>query len=116
MEMELVVRFDYGAVPPWVQATGDGLTMVAGSDALRFHSPVRLEGREDLSTVAAFTVGVGHTAELLARVVLRARGPADAARRARVARAHVARTGGSGWNAAPTTASGATRSCGRSSR
>jgi GH15 family glucan-1,4-alpha-glucosidase len=59
MEMELIVRFDYGSVAPWVQATGDGLTMVAGSDALRFHSPVRLEGH-DLATTAAFTVGEDH--------------------------------------------------------
>ncbi len=60
MELELVVRFDYGSVPPWVQSTGDGLTMVAGSDALRFHSPVPLTGREDLATTAEFTVGVDH--------------------------------------------------------
>jgi GH15 family glucan-1,4-alpha-glucosidase len=60
MEMELIVRFDYGSVPPWVQSTGDGLTMVAGSDALRFHSPVWLEGREDLATTAMFTIGEGH--------------------------------------------------------
>ena len=60
MEMELIVRFDYGSVAPWVQSTGDGLTMVAGSDALRFHSPVPLIGREDLATTAEFTVGEGH--------------------------------------------------------
>jgi GH15 family glucan-1,4-alpha-glucosidase len=60
MEMELIVRFDYGSVAPWVQATGDGLTMVAGSDALRFHSPVPLSGREDLATTAAFTIGEDH--------------------------------------------------------
>ena len=60
MEMELIVRFDYGSVPPWVQSTGDGLTMVAGSDALRFHSPVPLTGHKDLATTAAFTVGVDH--------------------------------------------------------
>ena len=32
MHMDLVVRFDYGSVVPWVQAAGDGLTMVAGSN------------------------------------------------------------------------------------
>jgi hypothetical protein len=32
MNMELIVRFEYGAVTPWVTATGDGLRMVAGSD------------------------------------------------------------------------------------
>ena len=60
MELELIVRFDYGSVPPWVQSTGDGLTMVAGSDALRFHSPVPLAGRDDLATTAEFTIGEGH--------------------------------------------------------
>jgi GH15 family glucan-1,4-alpha-glucosidase len=58
MSMELVVRFDYGSVTPWVQATGDGLRMVGGSEALRFHSPVRLEGR-DLRTYASFSVREG---------------------------------------------------------
>ena len=40
MHLELVARFDYGSITPWSQSTGDGLTLVAGSDALRFHSPV----------------------------------------------------------------------------
>ena len=31
MKMELIVRFEYGAVTPWVTATGDGLIMVAGA-------------------------------------------------------------------------------------
>ncbi len=55
MDMELVVRFDYGSITPWVRATGDGLVMVAGSDGLRLHSPVRLEGL-DHTTVATFEV------------------------------------------------------------
>ena len=29
MHMELIVRFDYGSVTPWVRATGDGLVMEA---------------------------------------------------------------------------------------
>ena len=58
MRMELVVRFDYGSVIPWVRATGDGLTMVGGSEALRLHSPVPLEGR-DLRTFAHFDVRSG---------------------------------------------------------
>ncbi len=56
MEMELIVRFEYGSITPWVTATGDGLVMVAGSDGLRFHSPVPLAGRGH-STVASFEVG-----------------------------------------------------------
>jgi GH15 family glucan-1,4-alpha-glucosidase len=58
MEMELIVRFEYGAITPWVTATGDGLLMVAGSDGLRFHSPVPLAGR-DQTTVASFEIGPG---------------------------------------------------------
>jgi GH15 family glucan-1,4-alpha-glucosidase len=56
MEMELIVRFEYGSITPWVTATGDGLLMVAGSDGLLFHSPVPLAGR-NLTTVASFEVG-----------------------------------------------------------
>ena len=58
VDMELVVRFDYGSVTPWVRATGDGLTMVGGREALRFHSPVKLVGR-DLRTYATFDVTAG---------------------------------------------------------
>lgn len=58
MGMELVVRFDYGSITPWVRATGDGLVMVAGPEGLRFHSPVRLEGM-DHTTVASFEVDEG---------------------------------------------------------
>lgn len=60
VDMELVVRFDYGSVTPWVRATGDGLTMVGGREALRFHSPVPLTGR-DLRTYATFDVTAGET-------------------------------------------------------
>jgi GH15 family glucan-1,4-alpha-glucosidase len=55
MAMELIVRFEYGAITPWVTATGDGVVMVAGSDGLRFHSPVPLTGK-DQATTASFHV------------------------------------------------------------
>ncbi len=55
MEMELIVRFGYGSITPWVTSTGDGLVMVAGSEGLRFHSPVPLAGR-GRSTVASFEI------------------------------------------------------------
>lgn len=58
MHLELIVRFDYGSIAPWAQSTGDGLTFVAGSDALRFHSPVELRD-ENLTTTADFTVREG---------------------------------------------------------
>ena len=58
MSLELVVRFDYGSIVPWAQSTGDGLTLVAGNDALRLHSPVPLRPSH-LTTTADFTVQAG---------------------------------------------------------
>ncbi len=55
MQMELVARFDYGAITPWATATGDGLVLVAGRDGLRLHSAIRLTGT-DHTTVASFSV------------------------------------------------------------
>ncbi len=55
MQMELIVRYEYGAVTPWATATGDGLVLVAARDGLRLHSPVRLVG-QDNTTVASFSV------------------------------------------------------------
>src|SRR5580693_2202010 len=34
VSMELVVRFDYGSIVPWVRAIPEGLSAVAGPDAL----------------------------------------------------------------------------------
>ena len=58
MEMELVIRFDYGWVVPWVEHTDTGLRAVAGPDALTLITPVEVQGR-DLTSVAEFTVGEG---------------------------------------------------------
>ncbi len=58
MRMELVVRFDYGSAVPWVRRTGDGLSLVAGPDALILQTPVSVEGRE-MASVAAFHVSPG---------------------------------------------------------
>jgi GH15 family glucan-1,4-alpha-glucosidase len=55
MQMELIVRYEYGAITPWATATGDGLVLVAGRDGLRLHSPVRLVGNDN-TTVASFRV------------------------------------------------------------
>jgi GH15 family glucan-1,4-alpha-glucosidase len=55
MQMELIVRYEYGAITPWVTATGDGLVLVAARDGLRLHSPVRLFGKND-TTVASFSL------------------------------------------------------------
>ncbi|GAC1588760.1 MAG: glycoside hydrolase family 15 protein [Acidimicrobiales bacterium] len=58
MEMELVIRFDYGHVVPWVRRI-DGLTLaIAGPDSLWLHTPVVVRG-ENLRTRAEFTVAAG---------------------------------------------------------
>jgi GH15 family glucan-1,4-alpha-glucosidase len=55
MRMELVVRFDYGDVVPWV-TTHDGLTrLTAGPDSVALWHHVEATGK-DLRTVADFTV------------------------------------------------------------
>ncbi|HLK11479.1 MAG TPA: glycoside hydrolase family 15 protein [Candidatus Binatia bacterium] len=56
MRMELVIRFDYGRIVPWVRRLEDGtLTAVAGPDALCLRTPIAPRG-ENLTTVARFTV------------------------------------------------------------
>jgi GH15 family glucan-1,4-alpha-glucosidase len=58
MRMELVIRCDYGSVIPWVRRTEDGISAVAGPDALRLRTSVTPRG-EDFRTVAEFTVRAG---------------------------------------------------------
>src|SRR5213592_4605212 len=60
MQMELIIRFDYGQIVPWVRQRkrSDGLEAVAGPDALILRAPVETQGK-DLTTVAEFTVAKG---------------------------------------------------------
>jgi GH15 family glucan-1,4-alpha-glucosidase len=58
LKMELIVRFDYGRVVPWVRTRDGALEMIAGPDALILHSPIETHG-EDLTTVAEFNVRKG---------------------------------------------------------
>ena len=60
MQMELIIRFDYGNILPWVRRRKrfDGLEAVAGPDALILRTPVETHGK-DLTTVAEFTVAKG---------------------------------------------------------
>jgi len=60
MRMELVIRFDYGSIVPWVQRTDDGIWAIAGPDSLRLRAGVPVRG-EGLTTVAEFTVAAGET-------------------------------------------------------
>ena len=59
MRMELVLRFDYGSIVPWVRRLDDDTRVaVAGPDAVAIRTPVPLRG-ENLSTVAEFTISPG---------------------------------------------------------
>lgn len=61
MELELVVRFDYGRVVPWVTQNEDGtVTAIAGPDMLVLEGPIELHG-EDERTVGTFAVSKGET-------------------------------------------------------
>ena len=55
MSMELIIRFEYGCLIPWVRRLEDGrLTAVAGPDRLTLSTPVEVHG-EGLRTIAEFT-------------------------------------------------------------
>ena len=58
MRVELIIRFDYGSVVPWVRRTDEGLIAIAGPDALVLRSPVELRG-ENLTSVGGFEVSEG---------------------------------------------------------
>jgi GH15 family glucan-1,4-alpha-glucosidase len=59
LEMQLVIRFDFGVDIPWVRRTEDGsLLAIAGQDMAVLRTPVETRG-EDLTTVAGFEVSEG---------------------------------------------------------
>src|SRR5829696_4787481 len=58
MKSELIIRFDYGRIVPWVRRIGDVHLAVAGPDALSFTTPVDVHG-EDMTTVSEFVVEPG---------------------------------------------------------
>ncbi len=58
MLMELVLRFDYGSIVPWVRTIDGTLVAIAGPDAISLRTPVELEGR-NLHTYAEFVVDEG---------------------------------------------------------
>jgi GH15 family glucan-1,4-alpha-glucosidase len=55
---ELIVRFDYGSIVPWVRRSGDLLLITAGAHTLELSSSVPVHG-VDLKSVAEFTVKKG---------------------------------------------------------
>jgi GH15 family glucan-1,4-alpha-glucosidase len=60
MGMQLVVRFDYGSIVPWVRRRGSVLSAIAGPDGLALETPVETRG-EDLTTIAQFAISAGET-------------------------------------------------------
>jgi len=58
MHTELIVRFDYGSIVPWVTRQPEGLSFVAGPDTLRLHSDVPLRGR-GLHSIGEFELTEG---------------------------------------------------------
>jgi GH15 family glucan-1,4-alpha-glucosidase len=58
MRMELIIRFDYGSIVPWVRRSGDVLLATAGPDTLELHTEVAVRG-ENMKTVAEFHVSKG---------------------------------------------------------
>ncbi|PZR77313.1 MAG: glucoamylase [Chthoniobacterales bacterium] len=61
LRMELVIRFDYGSIVPWVRQRDGGLQAIAGPNALILRTPMPTRG-EDLTTVAEFEVKKGDRA------------------------------------------------------
>ncbi len=64
MRMELVVRFDYGSIVPWVRTIDGVLRAIGGPDALALHTPIPTQGA-GLTTVAEFTVRPGERVPFL---------------------------------------------------
>jgi GH15 family glucan-1,4-alpha-glucosidase len=59
MRTELIIRFDYGSLVPWVTTREDGtLRAISGPDMVVLRTPVPLRG-EDRKTVGEFTVSAG---------------------------------------------------------
>ena len=58
MSLELIVRFDYGSIIPWVRRCGDVLLMTAGPDTLELTGSIAVQGK-NMKTVAEFTIGGG---------------------------------------------------------
>jgi GH15 family glucan-1,4-alpha-glucosidase len=58
MRTELVIRFDYGSIVPWVRRLDGDRVAVGGPDALVIRTPVDLRG-ENMTTVAEFVVRKG---------------------------------------------------------
>ena len=65
MRSELIVRFEYGSVLPWVsRGRTAGVEIVAGPDRLLFDASIPLRG-EDFRTVGEFEIAAGEEVDFL---------------------------------------------------
>ena len=64
MRMELVLRFDYGEIVPWVTDTDGNLRAVGGPDSVALFTNVETHD-EDTKTTAQFTVSKGQTTSFI---------------------------------------------------
>ncbi len=64
MQMEVIFRFDYGSIVPWLRKTDFGLRAVAGPDTVLLHTDVPLRG-ENFTTKAEFSISAGEERNFL---------------------------------------------------
>ena len=115
MAVELIVRFDYGSIVPWVRTVDERWRAIAGPDGLELFTPVRLHGHGPTSS-AEFTVAAGEQVPFVLGWFPSQRSAPRSRRRGRARRATPSRTGAVGRRAASTRARGASRCCVRCSR
>jgi len=61
MHTELILRFGYGAIVPWVTRVETGaLRAIAGPDMVVLYTPVHVRGK-DMTSVGEFTINLGDT-------------------------------------------------------
>jgi GH15 family glucan-1,4-alpha-glucosidase len=56
--MTVMFRFDYGRLVPWLERSVEGITAIAGPDAVRLYTPVELVNK-DWTTQAEFAIHAG---------------------------------------------------------
>ena len=112
MATEIVLRFDYGSVVPWVRHGDEGMRAIGGPDAVVIRTPVRLKGA-DFRTSGRFTVAAGETVPFVL-TCFRSHLADPAAIDPEAAAGGDGRPGGAnGPGSAATTGPGATRWCAR---
>ena len=95
MRMELVIRFDYGSIVPWVRDDDGSRRRSPGPDTLHLRTPVELRGGTS-GRCAEFTVARGRAGAVRPDVAPVARAAARAGRRRGGARARPTGGGGNG--------------------